>query len=277
MKMGKNHKQISFDEWFGEYYGERWFSLKQALLQPTSNYFSLEEGLLKPYYLDKASVQVASSLPINKNDRLLDLCAAPGGKSLVLALQMQKKEAFSLTSNEFSAIRKVRMTKVFNQHLPELIREKVQVSGYDGSLMGKYQKEQYDKILVDVPCSGERHLLHSPSHLAQWTPARTKSLAMRQFALLASAFDALKRGGALIYSTCSLSPYENDQVIEKLLKKREGVCTLWQGKKDKKVGKGLLGSYTQYGIQILPDCDENAGPIYYSLIQKSDQSPEVFG
>lgn len=264
----KEKKRLSFDDYYRYFYGDRWEILKAALLKPLSNYHALQDGLLKPYYLDQASFQAASSLPLEENDQILDLCAAPGGKSLVLALTSEKKKALSLTVNEFSSLRKARLVKVLSEHLPKSLLEKIQVTGYDGSLVGKYQKASYHKILVDAPCSGERHLLQSPVHLQKWSEARTKSLAIRQFALLASAFDALKEGGFLLYSTCSLSPCENDGVIEKLLKKRAGVLVFYQGREQERVGNGLLGSYTRYGIQILPDIDKNGGPIYYSLIQK---------
>ena len=78
----------------------------------------------------------------------------------------------------------------------------------------------FDAVLVDAPCSSERHLLHDPQEMATWTPKRTKQNAKRQLDILLQAIFAARPGGRLLYSTCSISPVENDDVVEKLLKKR---------------------------------------------------------
>ncbi len=72
---------------------------------------------------------------------------------------------------------------------------------------------EFDRILVDAPCSSDRHLLHAPDQLAMWVEADTKEQAKRQQSLLVNAIRALKIGGRVVYSTCSLSPYENDGVV----------------------------------------------------------------
>ncbi|MBR5927061.1 MAG: RsmB/NOP family class I SAM-dependent RNA methyltransferase, partial [Spirochaetia bacterium] len=125
---------------------------------------------------------------------------------------------------------------------------------------GLYQKDMYDRVLLDAPCSSERHVLSSPYYLAQWTPARTKQLAIRQFAMLAAALDAAKAGGRIVYSTCSISPLENDGVVEKLFKKRKGLFDIVELEPE-------IGEKTKYGIQILPDT-AGAGPIYYCCLEK---------
>ena len=250
------HKE-DFDTYYRAIWQERWENLKKSF-EGESCYCTLEAGLLKPYFLDKASTYPAQALNVQPGDTVLDLCAAPGGKTLILALA--KGEAGTLVANDKSADRRLRLKTVVNEHLPASIAETVHITGYDAATWGLYQKNMYDRVLLDAPCSSERHVLSSPYYLAQWTPARTKQLAIRQFAMLAAALDAAKPGGRIVYSTCSISPLENDGVVEKLFKKRKDMFDI--------IGlEPEIGEKTKYGIQILPDTT-GAGPIYYCCLEK---------
>ncbi len=253
-------KRITFDEYYQSLYPNRWEELKKALLHEESLYFELKEGLRKSYFLDPASVEAANTLNVLPGESVLDLCAAPGGKSLLLALAL--KGEGRLVSNDISPSRRERLQKVLREHLNERDYSIVSVYGHDAARWGLYEKGLYDKILCDVPCSSERHVIKSPKHLAQWSESRIKTLATRQFAILASALDALKVGGTLIYSTCAITPKENDAVIEKLFKKRAGLFEVITEKNAK------IRERTQYGIHILPDLCGGLGPIYYSCIKK---------
>ena len=88
--------------------------------------------------------------------------------------------------------------------LPEAWRGIIKVTGYDGMKFGLHKKECFDKILLDAPCSSDRHVLNSPAHLEVWSAKRVKRLSVEQGALLASAVDALKPGGTVVYGTCAL-------------------------------------------------------------------------
>lgn len=247
----------SFDTYYGKIWGDRWEELKKAFAEEPG-YHTLQEGLLKPYYLDKASVFPARALEVRPGDTVLDMCAAPGGKTLQLALA--KGPAGLLVANDKSADRRFRLKTVLEEHLPPEIAASVKITGYDAATWALYEKECYDRILLDAPCSSERHVFSSPHYLTQWTPAKTRQLAIRQFAMLAAALDALKPGGRLVYSTCSVSPMENDNIIEKLHKKRKGLFEVAETEPE-------TGEKTEYGIHILPD-RTGWGPIYYSVIQK---------
>ena len=83
--MSKN--KITFDEFYSEQYGERWESLRSAMLSEEEDKTS-PEGLLSPYYMDRASIEIASKLPITPGDTVLDMCAAPGGKTIVLLTRL---------------------------------------------------------------------------------------------------------------------------------------------------------------------------------------------
>jgi 16S rRNA C967 or C1407 C5-methylase (RsmB/RsmF family) len=123
-----------------------------------------------------------------------------------------------------------------------------------------YEQNAWDRILLDVPCSSERHILASSRHLARWTRSRTKHLAVQQFAMLAAAVDAAKPGGYVLYSTCALSPAENDGVIDKALKKRAGRFSVRSAEVE-------WAEPTRHGYQILPDTACGRGPIYLSLLE----------
>lgn len=207
------------------------------------------------------------------------MCAAPGGKSLILIEAMCglkpgliKSSPMNLSgcfvANELSAKRRHRLMTVIKRYLPKEVRSLVRVRGEDGSRIGLHEKLSYDKVLLDAPCSGERGLFDKQSEIQQWKEKRSKSFAIRQYALLASAFMALKPGGRLVYSTCSISPYENDGVIEKFIKR--------QRKKDEANYKiqyhqeAELGEATEHGTQFLPD-RQGWGPIYFAVIEKLEE------
>lgn len=284
--------QVAFEKFFKSIYADRWDSIYAALLvsekqmcrwsqftlqenspPPSEAHFNHctwyekntqpergESGLLNFYVMDPASIVVARSLQIQPGDRVLDMCAAPGGKSLILAESI--REAGELICNEPSAPRRERLKKVIQQYIPRDIRDRVWVTGTDGVRVGLKNPDEFDAILVDAPCSGERHLLHSPKDLAEWSESRTKNLAQKQYGLICSALLALKSGGRLVYSTCSLSPFENDGVIEKFLKKKGDEMELTDVLFDHPhIEK------TKFGWAFLPD-RSGFGPMYFSVLQK---------
>lgn len=209
----------AFDRHFEQIYGPRWAGLRRALEAPPQPEAHLV-GLVKPYFLDGASVKAAQALGVEKDDTVLDMCAAPGGKTLVLALALEGTGR--LVTNDRSSDRRARLKKVVADHLPEPWQSNVEVTGYDATRWGLHEQEVYDRILLDAPCSSERHLVHSPKHLADWSAHRTKTLAQQALAMLCAALEALKVGGHLVYSTCSISPEENEGLLGRFAAKRPG-------------------------------------------------------
>ena len=293
--MGKKNKNeqgnaplkgaAGFEQYYSSLYGPRWEALKKAFAAPTDSVEFKLPGAQKPYYLDSASIFAAQCLPLDGAVDILDLCAAPGGKTLILASRMGQDAV--LYSNERSAQRKHRLAVVVEECLPADISERVKVSCSDGATWCKRQSECFDAILLDAPCSSERHVLADPKYLEQWSPSRIKTVTMEQWALLSSAFRLLRRGGYLLYSTCALCPQENDGMIDRLIKKfgadsfeiqepaviASGATATFA---KQNVGKHapacdqstILLEKSIHGHQILPDTSNGAGPIYFSLIKK---------
>ncbi len=281
----------NFDSYFQEGYGDRWPSLRSALLLPKDqimrdteiqdmvipeleSIFSREiyskskfelaqtktkDQCKKYYIMDPASIICANCLEINPDDFVLDMCAAPGGKSLIL---LEKLETGTLWCNEISANRRGKLKSIIQDHVPKHKRDQVFIKGKDGNRYGIAHPDTFDKVLVDAPCSGEQHLLQSPKELEKWSLKRTKRLSTGQYSLLCSALLACKSGGQIVYSTCSISPFENDNVIEKLLNKKSERVEL-----DLPEFSDLKIEQTKYGYILLPD-QSNAGPIFFSRLKK---------
>ena len=251
---------MEFFDYYEKLFADRWPALLESL-KGEGKATELRFGdALEPYFLDEASVFAARALGVEPGDDVLDMCAAPGGKTLVLA-SMLKGEG-SLQSNDRSPDRRERLKHVIENSLPEAWRNVIKVTGYDGMKFGLHKKECFDKILLDAPCSSDRHVLNSPSHLEVWSAKRVKRLSVEQGALLASAVDALKPGGTIVYGTCALSPMENDDVVRKILKKRPAMQSV-------EIVELLPGAdRTEFGVHILPDRSEGRGPIYCAKLVK---------
>lgn len=166
------------------------------------------------YIQNLSSMLPALELDLIPNLDILDLCAAPGSKTShiatiihndghIAAVERSKPRFFKLRDNLEK--QGVTCVKTFNR---------------DGKTVYRHCADQFDRVLVDAPCSGEaRFDLNDPHALDQWSEKAIKKLAREQWQLLYSGFMSLKPGGTLIYSTCTTAPEENEGVVNKLLKK----------------------------------------------------------
>ncbi len=276
----KEKKQVlkgeeGFNSYYSELFGERWNSLKESFFKENQSVEYKVRNAEKSYFLDSASIFAALNLPVKGAKNILDLCAAPGGKTLVLASRMD--EDARLSSNERSAERKHRLATVVETCLPSDISQRITVSCSDGATWCKRQSECFDRILLDAPCSSERHVIADPKYLNTWSLSRIKTVSMEQWALLSSAYRLLAIGGILLYSTCALCPQENDEMIERLYKKfnKDGNAFKLlepdpQLDEIRNCTNIQLPSFekTKYGYQILPDKENGAGPIFFTILQK---------
>lgn len=269
-----------FDEYFSALFEARWPPLKAALLA-SNDAVEWSAGLMASYRLDAASVVAGLALRLaglGPGDEVLDACAAPGGKTLTLAGRLPS--GATIVANELSSERRRRLSDVLDAHLPPGLRERVKVAGFDAAAAGGRLSERgrFSAILLDAPCSSERHVLSSAKALDEWSPARVKSLAQRQWALLSSCFLMLKPGGSLVYATCALSPAENDGPPGRLIKKYgaeaeldpladgelEGFATA--------LSRPALASgveRTASGVFFSPDRTGGAGPMFVARLRKA--------
>lgn len=146
-------------------------------------------------------------------DSVMDMAAAPGSKTTQLAALMGNQGA--ILANEFSASR----VKVLHANLSRCGVSNTALTHFDGRVFGAALPEQFDAILLDAPCSGEGVIRKDSDALRNWSLASTEEIAATQRDLLESAFHALKPGGTLVYSTCTLNRIENQQVVSGLLER----------------------------------------------------------
>jgi 16S rRNA (cytosine1407-C5)-methyltransferase len=166
-------------------------------------------------YIQNLSSMVAPVLLAPEpEETVLDLAAAPGGKTLILAgmmentgwlsaVELQRERFFRLCDN-------LKAQGVTNAHTYMT----------DGRSVGKKCPLMFDRILLDAPCSSEaRFKTHEPKSMSYWSVHKVKETSKLQRRLLLSAYDALKPGGKLLYSTCSFSPEENESPLQHLLER----------------------------------------------------------
>ncbi|KND03885.1 uncharacterized protein SPPG_01339 [Spizellomyces punctatus DAOM BR117] len=154
--------------------------------------------------------------------RVLDMCAAPGGKTAMIAESVGANGR--IVANELDPARAKRLQKNIDTLLPPELRECVHVRVGDGRKLtlasaadtaNSSSCDPFDAIMVDAPCSGEGIIqLSEPSSYRHWSFEWVKKHARLQQQLLSNAYSLLKPGGVLIYSTCTLSPEENEAVME---------------------------------------------------------------
>ncbi|MCF0237308.1 MAG: RsmB/NOP family class I SAM-dependent RNA methyltransferase [Sphaerochaetaceae bacterium] len=257
-----------FNNYYEQLYGSRWENLSKALLQKSEPVSlkeelpSFSEFIKTDYFMDRASILGASMLPVKATDSVLDMCAAPGGKTLILALKLEGKG--KLVSNDRSANRRNRLINVIEDCLYDNYKTIITVTGHDSTKWGLYEKDSYDCVLLDAPCSSERHVINDETALSQWGPNRPKMLSSQQFAMAVAALDAVKIGGYILYSTCSINPMENENVIEKLFSRRPE--RFEEVSLDNKVLS--LTDKLKHGYIVLPDTQDNKGPLYFCLLRR---------
>lgn len=285
-----------------------------------------ENRLLSHWNLDGASVLVAHVLNVQPGDNVLDLCAAPGGKSIVLAqnlwghhdasgsgrdhtvLSQRLSRMSTLHCNEADGLRQRRLAENLRAYLPSELHHACHIAVL--RIDGTAPKAQYalgvksgsgcvgyDRVLVDAPCSSERHIMHAHARaqlsgreapeMANWRAGSSKRLAETQLKLLLTGLRATRIGGTVVYATCSLEPTENDGVVEKMLAYVEKQRTKggdWEVKVGFHASEGdgegaasleaemaeKWAERTKYGWIVLPDHPGRGkwGPLFFSILTK---------
>ncbi|XP_059410220.1 tRNA (cytosine(34)-C(5))-methyltransferase, mitochondrial isoform X2 [Carassius carassius] len=227
-------------------------------------------GWLKQYYLLNAgSLLPVLSLNVKEGERVLDLCAAPGGKSLAV---LQTATPGLLQCNEVDQHRHDWLLKTLESYVPPSLRHLLSVTHLDGRSIGKMRPGAYDKVLVDAPCSNDRSWLYTPdTHQGEmWLKERTQ-LPLLQKELLCSALAAVRPGGVVVYSTCTMSRAENQSVVEAVLASYQGVELL-------ELEPHLIDSLSDHfcfahfhpsvGQLVIPQKGQTWGPMYVSRLRR---------
>lgn len=173
------------------------------------------------YYLQEPSAMTpANLLPVEPGERVLDLCAAPGGKATELGVKLQDKGL--LAANDISNSRAKGLLKnleLFGMPNMMVLNETPQ------KLLDKFG-QFFDKILIDAPCSGEGMFRKDPAIMKSWMKKGPKEFAAIQREIVTTTVQMLRPGGSMLYSTCTFSPEENEGTILHLLKECEDMEVL---------------------------------------------------
>lgn len=229
---------------------------KDALVIKNAN----EKELEKLDIYDKGFIylqSLSSMVPVlvldpSEEDKILDLTAAPGSKTTQLAAKMNNNGL--IVANELDKIR----CKRLEYNVKHLGADIVNVITGRGEKIDSLYNEYFDKVLIDAPCSGEgRFLISDNATYKTWNENEVKRLAALQKKLIEAGTKALKPGGVLVYSTCTLNRFENEEVVDYALKNYDlqivkteidisGIMQAFNDNLDKSVAKA---------VRILPSKD----------------------
>lgn len=163
------------------------------------------------YFQEPSAMSVATVAGVKRGEKILDLCASPGGKSTQLASDMQSEGL--LWCNEYVHSR----ANILLANIERCGVSNAVVSSASPEVLCENLYEFFDKVVVDAPCSGEGMFRRDSTAYSEWSVEHSEMCSVRQLKILESAKKSLKKGGELVYSTCTFSRDENEGVIEKFL------------------------------------------------------------
>lgn len=179
------------------------------------------------YYIQEPSAMApAEYLMAEPGERILDLCAAPGGKSTQIACSMQGEGL--IVCNEIHPAR----AKILSENIERMGVCNALVTNETPQKLSDNFREYFDRILVDAPCSGEGMFRKNEAACDEWSPENVENCAARQAEILDCAAEMLKPGGRLVYSTCTFAPAENEGSISQFLERHPEFELLPAEKKD---------------------------------------------
>ena len=165
------------------------------------------------YVQDPGAMATLSAIDLSGDELVLDVCAAPGGKSSQIAERLSN--GGSLLSNEYVPKR----AKIIVGNFERLGISNAMITSQDTKDLGKLYDGTFDLVVVDAPCSGEGMFRKSDEALTEWSEENVIACAKRQNEILDNVANTVKGGGRLIYSTCTYSPEENEYVVDAFLKR----------------------------------------------------------
>lgn len=172
------------------------------------------------YSQEPSAMLTAEKAEIKEGEFVLDLCAAPGGKSTQIAAKL--KGSGLLVSNEVNPSR----AKILCENIQRLGIKNAVVTNMYPEKMEKLFENFFDKIVVDAPCSGEGMFRKDSVAISEWSLEHTYACASRQKAILTSAEKMLRPGGTILYSTCTFSREENELLCESFVNEAENISLI---------------------------------------------------
>lgn len=222
------------------------------------------------YYIQEPSaMSVVDLLGIKPGDKVLDLCAAPGGKSTQAAGKLMGTGV--LVSNEIVPKR----AKILSQNIERMGISNCVVTNMSPDELESHYKGFFDKIIVDAPCSGEGMFNKEEAALTEWSTDNVDMCASRQRDILKCAVEMLKTGGTLVYSTCTFSEEENEKNVQWLTNEYSDMHVLPIDVESKGMSKGY-DEIISGCARIWPHKQKGEGHFVARLI-KGDVSGDEFG
>jgi len=197
----------------------------------------------------ETALRAAELLEPESGEILLDLCAAPGGKTVVLA-----DAGARVVACDASASRLLRLQDTLRRLAPP---GRVELAACDAGAGSR--REAFDGVLVDAPCSNTGVLAQRPEARWRYGPSAVRALSLLQARLLRAGAERVKRGGRLVYSTCSLEPEENGRCVDAFLRERADF-------------------ELEASIETLPDLEDPAGPVdggYAARLRRRSSDPRA--
>ncbi len=216
------------------------------------------------FYVQEISAWVPAKLiEIKENDLILDISAAPGWKSSQLAdyLKSQWEHKWLVVANDVNKKR----TQSLAHNLNRTGMYNTAVTSKNWFMFGKNLPEVFDHVLVDAPCSWEGTAFKSVAALKYWKHQETKRLAGTQFQLLMSAVKSVKEWWTIVFSTCTINPYENEYNIKKILDYMQDYIEL----EDINIPEKSPWISKVWEEEILPETQANKLARFWPHIQKS--------
>lgn len=197
------------------------FTLRPVAWEPNGFYYGKEDAPGKHpyhaagvYYIQEPSAMApAAYLDAQPGEKILDLCAAPGGKSTQIAAAMRGEGL--LISNEIHPAR----AKILSENIERMGIRNAMVTNESPQSLAKVFEAYFDRIMVDAPCSGEGMFRKNADACDEWSPENVTLCAERQAEILECAASMLRPGGRMVYSTCTFAPEENEGTISQFLAK----------------------------------------------------------
>ncbi|MCR4922423.1 MAG: RsmF rRNA methyltransferase first C-terminal domain-containing protein [Lachnospiraceae bacterium] len=199
---------------------ERDFKLKEVEWEENGFYYDSKDSPGKDpyheagvYYIQEASAMYpVNLLDVKEEDlKILDLCSAPGGKSSQIAGRMKGRGI--LFANEIVPQR----AEILCENMERMGVENALILNEDPEHLKEMFFDYFDRILIDAPCSGEGMFKKNESAIREWSTENVEMCAKRQDAILDAASAMLKPGGRLVYSTCTFSPMEDEECVDRFL------------------------------------------------------------